>query len=69
MSDTGKENDAKTYTQAEKYESYLMLGFGASGNDLADKWTIKYLGTETSTASRPTSSNWSPRIRVRKNYS
>jgi len=45
-SDTGKENDAKSYTQAGKYESYLMLGFGASGHDLEDKWTIKYLGTE-----------------------
>ena len=28
-SDTGKASDAKTYTQAGKYESYLMLGFGA----------------------------------------
>lgn len=45
-SDTGKESDARTYTQAGKYESYLMLGFGASGHDLQDKWTIKYLGTE-----------------------
>ncbi len=45
-SDTGKESDAKTYTQAGKYESYLMLGFGASGNELEEKWTIKYLGTE-----------------------
>jgi hypothetical protein len=45
-SDTGKESDAKSYTQAGKYESYLMLGFGASGHDLEDKWTIKYLGTE-----------------------
>ncbi|MGA2754849.1 MAG: hypothetical protein ABSE53_13905 [Terracidiphilus sp.] len=45
-SDTGKESDAKAYTQAGKYESYLMLGFGASGRDLADKWTITYLGTE-----------------------
>ena len=26
-SDTGKESDAKSYTQAGKYESYLMLGF------------------------------------------
>ena len=45
-SDTGKDSDARTYTQAGKYESYLMLGFGASGHDLADKWTIKYLGSE-----------------------
>lgn len=46
VSDTGKESDAKTYTQAGKYESYLMLGFGASGRELEEKWTIKYLGTE-----------------------
>jgi outer membrane lipoprotein-sorting protein len=29
-----------------KYESYLLLGFGASGTELAEKWDIKYLGTE-----------------------
>ncbi len=45
-SDTGKTSDAKTYTQAGKYESYLMLGFGASGHDLQEKWSLKYLGTE-----------------------
>ena len=27
--------------------SYLMLGFGASGKELAEKWDIKYLGPET----------------------
>lgn len=32
---------------AAKYESYLLLGFGASGKELADKWQIKYLGTES----------------------
>ncbi len=31
---------------ATKYESYLLLGFGASGRGLAEKWDIKYLGTE-----------------------
>jgi outer membrane lipoprotein-sorting protein len=46
VSDTGKETDARAYTQASKYESYLMLGFGASGRELEEKWTIKYLGTE-----------------------
>jgi outer membrane lipoprotein-sorting protein len=46
ISDTGKAGDAKTYTQAGKYESYLMLGFGASGTDLQDKWTVTYDGTE-----------------------
>ena len=47
ISDTGKESDAKTYNQASKYESYLMLGFGASGTELQEKWNITYLGTET----------------------
>jgi len=47
VSDTGKEKDAKLYSEASKYESYLMLGFGASGKDLEDKWTIQYLGKET----------------------
>ncbi len=46
VSDTGKESDAKAYAQASKYESYLMLGFGASGRELEEKWSIKYLGTE-----------------------
>ena len=32
---------------AAKYESYLLLGFGASGKELEDKWQIKYLGQET----------------------
>ncbi len=32
---------------AAKYESYLLLGFGAGGKELADKWEIKYLGSET----------------------
>jgi len=31
---------------AAKYESYLLLGFGASGKELAEKWDIKYLGSE-----------------------
>ena len=31
---------------AAKYESYLLLGFGASGKELEDKWHIKYLGQE-----------------------
>ncbi len=36
-----------TIAKAAKYESYLMLGFGASGKDLEQKWEIKYLGTDT----------------------
>jgi hypothetical protein len=46
-SDTGKEKDAQPVNGASKYESYFELGFGASGKDLAEKWTIKYLGKET----------------------
>ncbi len=46
VSDTGKEKDAKPYDQASKYESYFVLGFGASGSQLAEKWDLKYLGTE-----------------------
>lgn len=33
--------------KASAYEGYLMLGFGASGKELADKWDIKYAGPET----------------------
>jgi len=36
-----------TYTNAGKFESYVMLGFGASGSDLAAKWEIKHTGWET----------------------
>jgi outer membrane lipoprotein-sorting protein len=46
VSDTGKESDVKTYTNVSKYQDYLMLGFGASGTELEEKWDIKYLGTE-----------------------
>jgi outer membrane lipoprotein-sorting protein len=35
------------YSKLSKYESYLMLGFGASGKDLEQKWEITYLGSET----------------------
>jgi hypothetical protein len=46
LSDTGKESDAKVFGQASKYESYLMLGFGASGTELQEKWDVKYLGPD-----------------------
>jgi outer membrane lipoprotein-sorting protein len=36
-----------TYAQAGKWESYVMLGFGASGTDLLAKWEIKDMGWET----------------------
>jgi outer membrane lipoprotein-sorting protein len=35
------------FNKLSQYESYLMLGFGASGKDLEKKWEIKYLGPET----------------------
>jgi outer membrane lipoprotein-sorting protein len=43
----GNLNQVTTFTQAGKFESYLMLGFGASGKELEDKWEINYLGSET----------------------
>jgi outer membrane lipoprotein-sorting protein len=36
----------KVLAKASSYESYLMLGFGASGKELEEKWDIKYLGEE-----------------------
>lgn len=36
-----------TFHGMSKYEGYMELGFGASGKDLAAKWEIKYLGSET----------------------
>jgi outer membrane lipoprotein-sorting protein len=43
----GNLNQVTTFSQAGKFESYLMLGFGASGKELEEKWEIKYLGSET----------------------
>jgi outer membrane lipoprotein-sorting protein len=40
-------NQVTTLTSASQYEGYLMLGFGASGKDLADKWDITDDGPET----------------------
>jgi outer membrane lipoprotein-sorting protein len=40
-------NQVTTLTKASQYESWFMLGFGASGKDLEQKWEIKYLGPET----------------------
>jgi len=39
-------NQVTTFTKANKFESYVMLGFGASGKDLQAKWDIKDLGSE-----------------------
>ncbi len=35
-----------TVEKAGKFESYVLLGFGASGTDLEAKWEIKLLGWE-----------------------
>jgi outer membrane lipoprotein-sorting protein len=32
--------------KARQWEKYVMLGFGASGKELSDQWTIKDLGPE-----------------------
>jgi outer membrane lipoprotein-sorting protein len=39
-------NQVTRFSKLSQYESYLMLGFGASGKDLEQKWEIKYLGSE-----------------------
>ena len=36
-------------TKAAKYRELSMLGFGASGKELEEKWDIKYLGRRRST--------------------
>ena len=41
------QNQVTTSSKVSKWESYLILGFGASGKDLAQKWNIKSLGPET----------------------
>jgi outer membrane lipoprotein-sorting protein len=40
-------NQVTTYTGAGKWESYVILGMGASGKDLEAKWNIVYLGPDT----------------------
>jgi outer membrane lipoprotein-sorting protein len=40
-------NQVTRFKKASQFESYLMLGFGASGKDLEQKWDIKYIGPET----------------------
>jgi outer membrane lipoprotein-sorting protein len=40
-------NQLTTLNKLSQYESWFMLGFGASGKDLKEKWEIKYLGKET----------------------
>ena len=40
-------NQVTTFKSAGKFESYVMLGFGASGKELSEKWDIAYAGSET----------------------
>jgi outer membrane lipoprotein-sorting protein len=40
-------NKVTTITKASDYSSYILLGFGARGRELADKWEIAYKGPET----------------------
>jgi outer membrane lipoprotein-sorting protein len=35
-----------TLSKLSQYESWFMLGFGASGKDLEQKWDIRYAGAE-----------------------
>jgi len=39
-------NQVTTLNSASQYEGYVMLGFGASGKELADKWEITDDGPE-----------------------
>lgn len=39
-------NQVTTLSSVSQYEGYLMLGFGASGKELADKWDITDAGAE-----------------------
>ncbi|MGA2352529.1 MAG: outer membrane lipoprotein-sorting protein [Terracidiphilus sp.] len=40
-------NQETTFSKLGQFESWFMLGFGASGKDLEKKWEITYLGPET----------------------
>jgi outer membrane lipoprotein-sorting protein len=42
-----KSGQVTTLDKLSQYESWFMLGFGASGKDLEEKWEITYLGSET----------------------
>jgi outer membrane lipoprotein-sorting protein len=40
-------NQITLFKTSNSVESYLRLGFGASGKDLESSWEVKYLGSET----------------------
>jgi len=39
-------NNTTTLDKFSQYQSWFMLGFGASGTELQEKWDIKYLGDD-----------------------
>ena len=39
-------DEVTTVAKPRQWEKYVMLGFGASGKELSDQWTIKDLGPE-----------------------
>jgi outer membrane lipoprotein-sorting protein len=41
------QDQVTTLSKLSQYESWFMLGFGASGKELAAKWDITYAGAET----------------------
>jgi outer membrane lipoprotein-sorting protein len=41
------QDQVTTLSKLSQYESWFMLGFGASGKELAQKWDIAYDGAET----------------------
>ncbi len=43
----GNLNQVTTFAKASKFESYLMLGFGAKAKEMTDNWNITYAGSET----------------------
>jgi outer membrane lipoprotein-sorting protein len=40
-------NQVTTLSKLSQYESWFMLGFGASGKELQEKWDVQYDGPET----------------------
>lgn len=40
-------NQVTTLSKLSQYEDWFMLGFGASGKELAAKWNVQYDGMET----------------------
>jgi outer membrane lipoprotein-sorting protein len=41
-----KINQVTVLTKLSEYQKWFMLGFGASGKELEERWNIKYLGSE-----------------------